>query len=137
MSLGLRVVCATAFLLASLSCGSQPQILGPTAVDEGIVIYIHSEFRGSAQAIAVDVRDLAKVEGPCASGDSESVTLSWDNCISSIRVMPGWGATVYKDRDFRGESREVTADELNLSALRGSCDGSFNDCVSSLKVFRK
>lgn len=137
MTSGRRVAFATALLLLLPACGSKPQILGPTAADEGVVIYIHSQFRGSAQALAEDVRNLARVEGPCARGDAESTTLSWDDCISSIRVMPGWGATLYKDRDFQGAAHEITADEADLSAIRGSCDGTFNDCVSSLKVYRR
>lgn len=132
----LRVTCAAALALLP-ACGSRLQPLGPTAVDEGIVVYIHSGFRGSSQAIAADVANLGKVEGPCAKGDSESTTLSWDDCISSIRVMPGWGVTVYQDREFKGATLELTADSLDLSALTGSCSGSYNDCISSLRVYRR
>lgn len=137
MSPALRAACGTSLLLLLPACGAQQQILGPTALDEGIIIYIHADYRGSSQAIAADVRNLADVQGPCAKSDGESTWLSWDDCISSIRVMPGWGATLYKDRDFKGSTLEVAADETNLSTIRGSCDGNFNDCVSSLKVYRK
>lgn len=132
-----RVTCAAALALLLPACGWRPQPLGPTPVDEGIVVYIHSGFRGSSQAIAVDVPNLGKVEGPCAKGDGESTTLSWDDCISSIRVRPGWGVTVYRDREFKGTALELTADSLDLSAVSGSCDGSYNDCISSLRVYRR
>lgn len=132
----LRIACIAAACLFS-ACAEPFLTLGPTPVDEGIVIYIHSGFRGSSQAVAVDVRDLGRVEGPCARGSEDSISLSWDNCVSSIRVMPGWGATVYRDREFRGASFELTGDAENLAAVTGSCDGSFNDCVSSLRVYRK
>ncbi len=132
-----RVAFGATLLILLPACGSRPHILGPTAANEGVVIYIHSQFRGSAQALAVDVSNLARVEGPCAKGDAESMTLSWDDCISSIRVMPGWGATLYKDRDFKGTAHEMSADEDDLSNVRGSCDGSFNDCISSMKVYRR
>ena len=130
------------FLLVLVSalpaCTTRPAILGPTPVDQGIVIYIHSGFAGSSQAIAVDIRDLARVEGPCAKGDSESVQLSWDDCISSIQVRPGWAATLYRDRDFKGASMEVVADATNLSKVTGPCSkGGYNDCVSSVKVYKK
>lgn len=137
MNAGLRIACAAALALLPPACADQREPLGPTAVDEGIVVYIHAGFRGSSQSIAADVSNLDRVEGPCAKGDGESVTLSWDDCISSIRVMPGWGATVYRDRDFKGAVLELTADSLDLSAVRGSCDGSFNDCISSLRVYRR
>jgi hypothetical protein len=137
MSPGLRVACVAALAVLLPACGAQPQILGPTALNEGVVIYIHSGFRGSSQAVAADVPNLSKVEGPCASGDEDSQSLSWDNCVSSIRVMPGWGATLYKDRDYKGTTVELLADEENLSTIRGSCDSTFNDCVSSLKVYRR
>jgi hypothetical protein len=51
--------------------------------------------------------------------------------------MPGWSVTLFRDRDFRGASRELTGDVQSLAAISGSCDGSFNDCVSSLRVYRK
>jgi hypothetical protein len=130
-------ISSVAALAVLAACGAQRQPLGPTGIDEGIVVYIHSGFRGSSQAIATDVPNLDKVEGPCAKGDGESTTLSWDDCISSIRVMPGWGATVYRDREFKGAALELAADSLDLSAVSGSCGGSFNDCISSLRVYRR
>jgi hypothetical protein len=133
----LRIASVAALAVLAPACGAQRQPLGPTAVDEGIVVYIHSGFRGPSQAIATDVPNLDKVEGPCMKGDGESTALSWDDCISSIRVMPGWGATVYRDREFKGATLELTADTLNLSAVGGSCSGSFNDCISSLRVHRR
>ena len=129
------LLAATALLVPA--CTEHLDILGPAPADQGIVIYIHSEFRGTSQVLAADVSNLGGVEGPCAKGDDESVTLTWDDCVSSIKVMPGWGVTLYRDRDFRGTSRELTRDAQSLEAISGSCDGSFNDCVSSLRVYRK
>ena len=126
---------ATAFLVPA--CTEPLEVLGPAPVDQGIIIFIHSEFRGTSQVLAADVSNLGRVEGPCAKEDEESVALTWDDCVSSIKVMPGWGVTVYRDRDFRGGSRELTGDTLSLAAISGSCDGTFNDCVSSLRVYRK
>ena len=51
--------------------------------------------------------------------------------------MPGWGATVYRDREFKGAALELTADSVDLSAVAASCGGSFNDCISSLRVYRR
>jgi hypothetical protein len=139
MGPAIRVACLAPLVLLPACGGSRILPLGPTAADEGIVIYIHSGFRGTSQAVAADVRNLGLVEGPCAKGgDSETApTLTWDDCVSSIKVMPGWGATIYPDRDFKGTPLEVTADALDLSALTGTCKGSYNDCVSSVKVYRR
>jgi hypothetical protein len=133
----LRIASVAALALLAPACGAERQPLGPTAVDEGVVLYIHSGFRGTSQAIATDVANLDQVEGPCMKGDAESATLSWDDCISSLRVMPGWGATLYRNREFKGAALEVTSDTLDLSAVGGPCNGSFNDCISSLRVHRR
>jgi hypothetical protein len=133
-----RVACTAALALLVPACeGTDRQPLGPTALDEGIIIYIHAGFRGSSQAIAIDVSNLGDVEGPCVWGDDESTTVTWDDCISSIRVMPGWGVTAYRDRGFSGQAFEFTSDSPDLSAVSGSCKGSFNDCISSLRVYRR
>jgi hypothetical protein len=132
-----RIASVAALAVLLTACGAERHPLGPTGLDEGIIVYVHSGFRGSSQAIAAEVPNLGKVEGPCAKGDGEATALSWDDCISSIRVMPGWGATVYRDREFKGAALELTADSVDLSAVAASCGGSFNDCISSLRVYRR
>ena len=111
-------------------------ILGPTPLDEGIVIFLHADFVGASQALNVDVHDLTKIQGPCSSG-GEGETPSWGKCVSSVRVRPGWSATLYRDEDFKGRSVTLTADTPNLKNLQGPCDGSFNDCVTSIRVMRQ
>ena len=136
----MRPVLRAALFMAAFvvpACTEPLDILGPAPANEGIVIYIHSGFRGTSQVLAADVSNLGRVEVPGAKGDEESVTLTWDDCVSSIKVLPGWGATLYRDRDFSGASMVVTADQESLAAISGSCDGGFNDCVSSLRVYRK
>jgi len=129
-----RVLLASAVLLIGPACGGLAT-LGPTAPGEGIEFFMHANFAGSSQSVNVDVRDLEKVEGPCARGE-EGETPTWSDCISSVRVHPGWTATLYKDREFKGMSTTLTADALNLRDVSGPCDGSFNDCVSSIRVVR-
>ena len=124
---------AVLFPLLLGGCGSDLVILGPTPADRGIVIFIHADFTGSSQAIDVDVRDLIKAQGPCSSG-AEGEQPSWGQCVSSVRVMPGWAATLYRDEDFKGRSVTVTADTPDLRRLPGPCDGGFNDCVRSIRV---
>jgi Peptidase inhibitor family I36 len=117
-------------------CGSIPA-LGPTPPDQGIVIYVHADFAGPAQALNVDVPDLGKVQGSCSSG-AEGEVPTWADCISSVKVLPGWTATLYRDAKYKGASVTVTADTPNLRDLSGPCDrNSFNDCVSSIRVARQ
>lgn len=122
-------------LVLFLPACEELDILGPTPPDQGVVIYVHADFSGPSQALNVDVRDFEKVEGPCSHGE-EGEKPTWSDCMSSVRVQPGWSATLYKDRDFEGASVTITSDAPNLRAIAGSCDGSFNDCVSSITVRR-
>lgn len=130
---GLTVVIV---LLMFAGCGSDLLVLGPTPGDQGIVIFVHADYAGSSQAVNVDVHDLTKTEGPCSSG-AEGEAPTWRKCVSSVRVFPGWSATFYKDEDFKGRSITLTADTPNLRDLPGPCDGSFNDCVRSIRVTRQ
>lgn len=132
MSRSARVACAAA-LGFTLGCGSQP--LGPTPVDQGIILYIHSDFRGTSQQVGVDVPNFGNVEGPCQI-DENGGGGTWNDCISSIRVLPGWRARIYGDKNFRGAALDVTEDIPDLEMVRGDCSGSYNDCISSIRVSR-
>jgi hypothetical protein len=52
-------------------------------------------------------------------------------------VLPGYSARLYGDKNFRGALLEVTEDVPDLRALRGDCSGSFDDCVSSIRVLKR
>jgi len=130
---------ALAVVIVSLmvgGCASDLSVLGPTPPDQGIVIFMHADYAGSSQAVNVDVHDLTKTEGPCSSG-GEGEQPTWKKCVSSVRVFPGWSATLYDDEDFKGRSITLTADTPNLRDLTGPCDGSFNDCVRSIRVTKQ
>ena len=122
-------------MLVAAACGSIPA-LGPTPAGEGVVIYLHADFAGPSQAINVDVPDLGRVQGSCSSG-AEGETPTWANCVSSVKVMPGWSAILYRNANYKGDSVSVTADTPNLRELRGPCKDTFNDCVSSIRVLRQ
>jgi hypothetical protein len=136
MSRTLRILPGVLVVSILAACESALIILGPTQVDQGIIIFIHADFLGTSQGVDADVHDLEKVEGPCPMGD-EGEPPTWHDCVSSVRVQPGWQAILYRDREFRGESVVIDADVPNLRDLPGPCDGSFNDCVSSMRVMRK
>ena len=137
----MRVILIPAGVVVALAvaagCGSTIPALGPTPADQGIVIFMHADFTGPSQAINVDVPDLGRVQGSCSSG-AEGEVPSWADCISSVKVLPGWSATLYRDPKYKGPSVTVTSDTPNLKDLRGSCNkDSFNDCVSSIRVAKQ
>jgi hypothetical protein len=115
------------------ACGG-PEPLGPTPVDQGVIVYLNSGYRGISQQVGADVDDLGKIEGPCSA--SEGGTGNWNDCISSIRVLPGWRARLYGDKNYRGAVLEVTADVPDLSRVQGSCSDNYNDCISSIRVIK-
>ncbi len=127
-------VLAAVLPLTLLACGAEP--IGPTPVDQGIIVFMHSGFRGTSQQIAADVGDLGRAQGPCGGDESESAR-TWNDCISSVRVLPGWGATLYGDKNFRGAAIEITEDVTDLASRPGSCSGSYDDCISSIRVYRR
>jgi hypothetical protein len=129
---------AVALLLACRQ--SLPQ--APTELSGGIVVYEHADYLGASAHITEDIRDLKDFKGPCQkteSGTSGSTTTDvWTDCISSVRVAPGWWATLYRDDGYDGPRMNATQDIPNLRLVIGDCDkGGFNDCVSSIRIFRE
>jgi hypothetical protein len=115
----------------------------PTEVTTGITIYEHANFTGGSALLTTDVSNLADYKGPCkhteSGGDfTTSTTYDWSDCISSIKVAPGWRATVYADSGFHEDWLELTADAPNFALVRGYCEhDTWNDCISSIRVRRQ
>jgi len=104
----------------------------PSALTEGIVVYEHADYMGKSAHITTDLPSLAKFSGPCRQSGGGS---DWNDCISSVRVAPGWSATLYGDTEYRDLSFEITADVPNLAHTAHDCPaGGMNDCVSSVRV---
>ena len=79
------------------------------------------------------MRDLKDFDGPCDNEDEFDV--DWDDCISSIRVAPGWRAVIFEDDGFDGDSQVLTSDTPNLQLVPGRCDhDGMNDCITSIRV---
>jgi len=115
----------------------------PSDLSAGIVIYQHANFLGESAHIIGDVANLEDVRGPCVRTDTDangntSSTDSWDDCASSVRVAPGWRATLYEDPNYKGWAADVGEENVdNYQLVRGPCSRStFNDCASSVRVFR-
>jgi hypothetical protein len=144
LKLALRL-CSAGVVSWTLMVGCQESV--PTAPSDpavGIHIYSDANFQGfskqliSDSANLVDVKDGSK-ECRYVTEDVSRNYHSWDDCISSVLVLPGWSATLYEHPDFRGRSLELLADALNLQLISGRCsrDDDWNDCTSSIRVRRR
>jgi hypothetical protein len=83
-----------------------------------------------------DAADLRHVEGACSSGGEGEVP-TWADCVSSVKVTPGWIAVLYNKANYQGENVKLTSDTPNLQQLRGPCKDTFNDCAVSIRVRRQ
>jgi hypothetical protein len=123
-----------------LALGCQQSLpAAPSELATGITVYEHANFLGQAAHITSDSSDLRDFHGPCEhiSADQYGTSFSydWNDCISSVRVAPGWRATIYKDTGYRDDSLAITGDVPNLLLVLGDCEkGGLNDCVSSVRV---
>ena len=111
--------------------------VAPSELSSGIVVYEHADFAGKSAFIDGDIADLSKFSGPCAHDDGEGSTFyDWSDCISSVRVSPGWTATLYRGTNFKDDSVDLTGDARNLQDFRQhDCPKKgLNDCVSSIRV---
>ena len=136
--------CRQAFFLAgaTLLVGCQKSLpTAPADLTSGIVVYEHINYQGASAHVTEDLKNLEDVKGPCVKTDSSGDTTTrkdvWGDCISSIRVAPGWRATIYREDGYSGDRLDVTADLPNLQVVPGDCSkGGFNDCVSSIRLIR-
>jgi len=138
-----RAIAFAAAVLSFDSCGDNRLPTAPSELTTGIVIYQHANFLGESAHITTDIENLESVRGPCVRTDTDangntSSTDSWDDCASSIRVAPGWRATLYEDPKFKGWAADVGEENVaNYQLVRGPCSrDTFNDCASSIRVFR-
>jgi hypothetical protein len=117
----------------------------PTAPSElvtGIIVYEHRNFRGRSAHVTRDIRDLKDFRGPCrhVSGggfgpDVVTIERDWNDCISSVRVAPGWRATLYRDANYRDDSITTSEDIPDLEEVTHNCPrGGLDDCISSVRV---
>ena len=119
-------------------CGSPDLPMAPSDFSTGIILYEHANYLGNSAHITSDIADLRSFRGPCFHDDGESSSSDWNDCVSSVRVAPGWTATLYRGTNYHDDSLDVTSDVPNLQLVtQHDCpkDG-LNDCVSSLRVRR-
>jgi hypothetical protein len=132
-----RQVALIAGMTLWTACGSDIPT-GPSELAEGIVVFVDTDYRGRWAHFTKDVADLKDVDGPCliSNYSTDDYDETWNDCISSVRIAPGWRATLFGDTNYRGGQFEVTSDVPNLKTVSGSCGSGFNDCVSSIRVSR-
>jgi hypothetical protein len=124
------VVLVAAFLVG---CGSPA-----TPSEKALTVFVDRDYGGSWHDVSGDWANLNGPDGPCNKSSVGTTTIgNWDDCVSSIRLSPGWVATGYRDRNFSGPTFEITQDIPNLRDLPGPCDHGFDDCLSSIRVSRR
>lgn len=128
---------AALIALAALACEHRELPMSPSALSEGIVLYEHASFHGNTAHITTDIADLRQFTGPCVHSDGETTSRDWNDCVSAVRVAPGWRVTLYEHPGYRGDWLDLTDDHSNLQLARGDCShGGLNDCVSSVRLRR-
>jgi hypothetical protein len=142
----IRQALAIGALVVLHGCGAAPTLPdAPPELTSGISVYEHAGYAGLSAHITENVTDLGEVHGGCKEetttggidGTVDSTIHVWDDCISSIRVSPGWRAVLYRDDDFDGDELQITEDTPDLKLSQGDCDkGGFNDCVTSIRLIR-
>jgi hypothetical protein len=123
-----------------VGCGSPAS----PSTEKALTVFVDRDYGGSWHDVTGDWANLNSVGGPCnqvttANGSGGTTTSggNWDDCVSSIRLSPGWVATGYRDRNFSGPTFEITQDIPNLRNIAGPCDHGFDDCLSSIRVSRR
>jgi hypothetical protein len=112
----------------------------PSDLTSGVSIYEDANFLGDSALLTTSATDLSDFRGPCEHSETDgsgttSFSYDWNDCVSSLRLAPGWRAVIYRDTNYRGQSLELTADAPNLQLVSGTCahDG-LNDCVTSIRI---
>ena len=126
---------AIGVLSGMAGCDSTSLPMAPSEFTRGVVLWEHANFLGNSALLTESQVNLANFSGPCEHDAGDSTFKDWNDCVSSVRVAPGWRAVIYRDSDYDGQSVELTADAPNLQLVAGTCshDG-LNDCVTSIKV---
>ena len=132
---------ASGALLLLFGCEGLPSFpTAPAELTSGVAVFEHADYGGESALITQNQENLKEVEGACGDQSDENVAsgeVGWSDCISSVRIAPGWRAVLYRDDGFKGDQLEITADVPNLTQSAGRCSkGGFNDCVTSIRVFR-
>ncbi|MGX1832301.1 Vps62-related protein [Paenibacillus taichungensis] len=108
----IKSLLAASFLAVSLFFPlAQP---AQAAEDNAVMVYQDGDFGGSSQPFGVGQFNV------------NQLNVVGNDKISSVKVAPGYRLTLYRDKDFSGDTKTLTGDAGWLD--------DFNDATSSLKV---
>jgi hypothetical protein len=98
---------------------------GQDEVDEGpgVILYKHAGFKGSRIFVKAghNIKDLKK--------------LGWNDKISSIELVDNARIRIYEHKNYQGASLTIKDDIFDLAELSAEIRGTWNDRISSIKVF--
>ena len=74
----------------------------PSDLQSGLIIYEHANYLGASAHLDESIANLDDFKGPCVEQDTDANGLTtsretWNDCVSSVRLAPGWRATLYRD----------------------------------------
>ena len=132
----IAVVAMIGVAMIASGCSNPELPMSPSSFTSGVILYEHANFLGNSAHITSDLRDLRDFTGPCVHDDGNgNVIRDWNDCVSSVKVAPGWRATLYRGTNFGDDALEIVEDVANLQLVSGDCDhDGMNDCVSSVRV---
>jgi hypothetical protein len=89
----------------------------------GVILYKHAEFKGSKIFIkaGTNVKDLNKMD--------------WNDKISSIELVDNAWIEIYEHKNYQGASAAIKDDVIDLANFSENIQGTWNDIISSIKVF--
>ncbi len=103
-------------------------VYGQYAEDEeedgpGVILYKHAEFKGSKIFIKAgkNIKDLK--------------SMGWNDMISSIELVDNAWIEIYEHKNYQGASVTIKDDVIDLAKFSENIRGTWNDTISSIKVF--
>jgi hypothetical protein len=133
-----RSILTVALVLAPIAGCMESLPSAPSELTTGIIVYEHANFQGESAHITHDIADLWDFNGPCEHSHifpDTTTTYDWNDCISSVRVAPGWKATLYRDDGYGDDAFAITSDMPDLVNAPHDCPHwGLNDCVTSIRV---
>jgi hypothetical protein len=71
------------------ACEELPRLpTAPSNLTAGVAIYEHELFTGASALLTEDVLNLQSYSGGCDYSSSDKDYYQWNDCISSIKVLP-------------------------------------------------
>jgi hypothetical protein len=89
----------------------------------GVILYKHGDFTGSRIFIKAgkNIKDLDR--------------MGWNDKISSIELVDHAWIEIYEHENYQGASVTIKDDVIDLANFSENIEGTWNDKISSIKVF--